>query len=226
MLGDAADFVRRMIAVLPRGWFADASVPPQPATLLQAVLTGFGTAWSAIYDLIADVRLLNRLATVFGPFLDLASADFFGSGLPRRPQESDTDYRLRIKDELLRPRATRSALALALTELTGTLPVIFEPARPADTGGYSVGGVGYAVAGGWGNLALSYACFVTAFRPVGSGIANFAGYGTGGYSYYGDISMVATQVTDSDIYAEVAAILPAGYVAWTRIANYGAGLSA
>jgi hypothetical protein len=104
-----------------------------------------------------------------------------------------------------------------------------DPADFADisnSGGYSVGGVGYAVAGGWGNLALSYACFVTAFRPVGSGIANFAGYGTGGYSYYGDISMVATQVTDSDIYAEVAAILPAGYVAWTRIANYGAGLSA
>ncbi len=208
-----------MIAVLPRGWFADPSVPPQPATLLQAMLTGFGTAWSAIYTLIADVQLLTRLATVFGPFLDLAAVDFFGNGLPRRPLESDTDYRLRIKEELLRPRATRAALALALTELTGNPPVIVEPARPADTGGYSIGGVGYGAAGGWGNLALSYACFVTAFRPPGSGIANFAGYGTGGYSYYGDISMVATQVTDADIYAEVAAILPSGYVAWTRIRN-------
>jgi hypothetical protein len=217
MLGDAADFVRRMIAVLPRGWFSEPSVPPQPATFLQAVLTGFGTAWAAIFNLIANVRLLTRLATVFGPFLDLASVDYFGAGLPRRPQESDTDYRSRIKDELLRPRGTRSALALALTELTGTPPVIFEPARPADTGGYASGGIGYSVAGGWGNLALNYASFVTAFRPLGSGIANFAGYGTGGYSYYGDITMVATQVTDSDIYAAVAGILPAGYIAWTRI---------
>jgi hypothetical protein len=200
-----------MIAVLPRRWFSDS------ATVLQCVLSGFGTAWSAIFSLIAAVQLLTRLKTAFGPFLDMASVDFFGSGLPRRPLESDAAFRLRIMQELLRPRGTRAAIILALTELTGKAPIIFEPARPADTGGYSTGGLGYSVAGGWGNLALHYACFVTAMRPAGSGIAYFAGYGTGGYSYYGDLAMVTTPVSDAEIYAEVADILPAGYVAWTRI---------
>jgi hypothetical protein len=219
MFGDVSDFIRRMLAVLPNGWFADSAVPPQPATYLQAVLAGFGTAWAAIYNLISTVRLLTRLATVSGPFLDMASIDFFGNRLPRRPQESDGAFRLRVHQELLRPRATRSALGLALTELTGTPPTIFEPARPADTGGYSTGGLGYSTAGGWGNLALRYASFVTVTRPAGGGIARFAGYGTGGLLYYGDLSMVTTPVTDADIYATVTAILPAGYIAWTRIAG-------
>jgi hypothetical protein len=217
MIGDVADFVRRMLAVLPTGWFASPTAPPEQPSYLQAVLAGFGRAWSAIYALITDVMLLARLATVYGPFLDMASVDFFGSSLPRRVQETDTEFRLRIKQALLRPRGTRSALILALTELTGNTPTIFEPARPDDTGGYNSGGVGYSVAGGWGNLNLPYQSFITVERPSAGGIANFAGYGTGGYSYYGDLSMVTVPVKDADIYAAVTAILPAGYMGWTRI---------
>jgi len=219
MLGDAQDFVRRMMAVLPRRWFADPTIPPQTPTLLHALLAGFGSAWATIFALITDVQLLARLGTAFGPFLDMASQDFFGNSLPRRLQESDGDYRQRIKGELLRPRGTRSALVLAMMELTGSAPTVFEPARPADTGGYSSGGLGYSQAGGWGNLSLHYASFVTIFRPVGGGIANFAGYGSGGYLYYGNLSMVETQVTDRDILVKVSAILPAGFLAWIRIAN-------
>jgi len=211
MIGDVPDFIRRMTVLLPKGWFA------QQTTNLSGVLTGFGTAWAAIYTFITTVELLARLATVFGPFLDMASVDFFGAALPRRPQESDTAFRLRIKQELLRQRGTRSALSLVLTELTGQPPVIFEPARPGDTGGYNAGGLGYSVAGGWGNLNLPYACFVTASQPTSGGIAFFAGYGTGGYPYYGDLSMVTIPVSDADIFAAVTAVLPAGYMAWTRI---------
>jgi hypothetical protein len=219
MIGNVADFIRRMLAVLPNGWFADPASPPQPASYLQALLAGFGTAWAAIYTLITCVQRLARLATVGGPFLDMASVDFFGNCLPRRPLESDTAFRQRIHQELLRPRGTRSALRLALTELTGHAPSIFEPARPADTGGYSAGGLGYSAAGGWGNLGLRYASFVTVVRPAGGGIADFAGYGTGGLLYYGDLSMMTTPVTDADIYAAATAILPAGYICWTRISG-------
>jgi hypothetical protein len=217
MIGDAADFVRRMLAVLPTGWFSSATVLPQRSVFLQAVLAGFGTAWSAIYTLIAEVQKLARLATVCGPFLDMASVDFFGNSLPRRPQETDTEFRLRIKQALLRPRGTRSALILTLTELTGNSPTIFEPARPADTGSYNFGGLGYSTAGGWGNLNLPYQCFVTVSRVSAGGIANFAGYGTGGYSYYGNLSMVDVPVTDADIYAAITATLPAGYIAWAQL---------
>jgi hypothetical protein len=206
-----------MLVVLPRRWFSDPAPAGQTPTLLQALLSGFGFAWSQIYTLVAQVELLSRLATVSGSFLDLASVDFFGAALPRRPGESDPLFRLRIQQEMLRPRATRSALSLVLSQLTGQAPSIFEPVRPADTGGYRVGGVGYAVAGGWGNLSLRHASFVTVARPIGVGIPLLAGYGTGGYQYYGDVSMVATPVTDSDILAAIVGVLPTGHTAWVRI---------
>ena len=129
MIGDVADFIRRMLTVLPRRWFSDPAPAGQPTTLLQALLSGFAVAWSAIYLLITQVQRLSRLATVCGSFLDLASVDFFGSSLPRRPGELDAQFRLRVQQELLRPRATRAALSLALTELTGQTPTIFEPVR-------------------------------------------------------------------------------------------------
>ena len=217
MLGDVADFVRRMLVVLPRRWFCDPAPVGQTPTLLQAMLSGFATAWSAIYLLVTQVLLLARIATVSGIFLDMASADFFGAGLRRRPGESDAQFRMRVQQEMLRPRATRSALSVILAQLTGQAPGIFEPVRPADTGGYSVGGVGFSVAGGWGNLGLRHASFVTVHRPLGAGIPLLAGYGTGGYLYYGDMSMVAIPVTDSDILAAIVGVLPVGHTAWVRI---------
>jgi hypothetical protein len=220
MPGDVADFVRRMLQVLPVRWFADA--PP----IASAVLAGFGSAWAFIYGLIGTVRLMARIATATGPFLDLISIDFFAAGLPRRSGETDAAFLLRIQQEMLRPRATRAALHTALTELTGQAPVIFEPVRPADTGGYTVGGVGYATptsgsvvggGGGWGNLQLRHQSFITVLRPLGEGIAYLAGYGTAGALAYGDLSMVATPVTDAQIFAQVTAVVPAGHLAWVRL---------
>ena len=216
MLGDSADFVWRMLCVLPRGWFAEPA--PPTTSFVQTLLSMFGYAWSQIFALVTQVQLLARLATVSGSFLDLAAVDFFGASLPRRPGESDSAFRVRFAQNLLRPRATRAALSLALTELTGQAPVIFESVRPADTGGYSVGGVGYGVAGGWGNLGLRHNSFVTVQRPPGAGIPLFAGYGTGGILFYGDLSMVTTPVTDEDIYATIIGLLPVGQTAWVRIA--------
>jgi hypothetical protein len=178
------------------------------------------------------VQAQARIATASGGFLDLISTDFFGMALPRRNAEADGLFRARISQELLRPRATRSALVLALTELTGRPPRVFEPARPRDTGGYSVGGLCYGGqtvvggseilvpgAGGWGSLALPYQVFVTAYRPAGGGIALLAGYGTGGLPYYGDLSMLSTVVSDADIQTTVTKLLPTASIAWMNIAN-------
>ena len=213
MTGDIQDFVLRMRAVLPRGWFSDTAV------VLDGVLGAIGAAWQAIYTLIQTVVSLARIATATGPFMDMISADFFGTDLPRLPGESDAAFRVRISQELLRTRASREALDVALYQLTGFYPVIVEPARPEDTGGYSRGGVGYCEAGAWGNLLLSNACFVTAYRPAGMGIANLAGYGSGGIIVYGDLDMVATKVTDASIFAGAARILPLGCTAWLRISG-------
>ena len=203
--------VARLRVVLPRGWFADT------APLLNAVLAGLGTCWSAIYTLIQTVKAQARIATASGLYLDLAAVDFFGASLSRRSNESDENFVVRIKQELLRPRANRLAMELMLTELTGSPPVIFEPARPEDTGGYSVGGAGYCVAGGWGNLELPFQVFVRAFRPQGGGISQLAGYGTGGVPAYGNLNMVNTPVSDADIYAAAASVLPVATRAWMSI---------
>ena len=151
--------------------------------------------------------------------MDMISTDFFGTELPRLAGESDTSFRSRITEELLRSRASREALNTALNQLTGFYPVIVEPARPEDTGGYSRGGVGYCAAGAWGSLILSNACFVTAYRPMGMGISDLAGYGSGGVVAYGDLDMVATGVTDARIFACAAQILPLGCTAWLRISG-------
>ena len=211
MVGDVADFVSRLWRVLPRGWFGDT------APLTNALLQGFGVAWSSIYTLIGVVRAQARLLTASGGFVDSFAADFFGSALVRRRAESDAGYIERITYELLRDRGTRAAMTTAMQQLTGQSCMVFEPARPSDTGGYCVGGVGYGAAGGYGNLQLAYQSFMTVRRPHGAGIAQLAGYHTGGVLAYGALALVQTPVPDSEIYASAASVLPAGYTVWVQI---------
>ena len=211
MVGDVADFVSRLRRVLPPRWFGDR------APLTDALLGGFGVAWSAIYTLIGVVRAQARLLSSSGGFVDSFAQDFFGPALPRRSGEGDAGYIRRIGYALLRPRGTRSAMTTAMLQLTGQAAIVFEPARPSDTGGYRVGGVGYGVAGGYGNLQLGYQSFLKVRRPHGAGIAQLAGYDTGGVLAYGDLAMVQVPVSDGDIYAAAAAMLPAGSIVWVQI---------
>ncbi len=106
-----------------------------------------------------------------------------------------------------------------LTDLTGRAPIIFEPARPADTGGYNSASLAYGAAGGWGSLALPFQCFVTAYRPHGSGIATIAGYGTPSPLARASLAMVEGQVTDADIMTAITSVLPTAAIAWTQITN-------
>jgi hypothetical protein len=211
MLGDPADMARRLRAIIPFGWFSDS------ATVLPTLLEGLGTAWSLTYGLVQFVIQQTRILTATGTFLDAISLDFFANQLPRRNMESDGGFLARIENELLRARGTRAALSLALQQLTGNVPFIFEPRLASDTGGYTVGGVGYCVAGGWGCLALPFQFFVTAYRPQGGGISQLAGYGTGGIPTYGSLGMVQTPVPDAAIFASIPPLLPAATIAWARI---------
>ncbi len=213
MLGDIADFVSRQRQVLPNRWFADE------APTLDAVLAGFGSAWSAIFDLIQVVRAQTRIATATSYFIDLVSNDFFGATYPRKLNETDPAFKSRLKAAVLRGKGTRASVATALEALTGQPVTIFEPTRPADTGGYSVGGVGYCTGGGWGCLNLPFQSFVTVRRPQGGGIALLAGYGTGGLSVLGNLSMAVPHVTDAEIYAMAASVLPLTYHLWMKIEN-------
>jgi hypothetical protein len=236
--GDTNDMAARIRAVLPTSWFPGCTPGAASSTpVLDAVLAGLGSAWAAMYALLAYTKLQTRIVTATGFFLDLVALDFFGNSLVRESGETDAAFQARIRSNIFAPRGTRAALALALTNLTGRTPAIFEPANTEDTGGYGTeaqggGGMGYCVAGGYGSLQLPFQCFVTAFRPIVGGIAQVTGYGdiaantlpgAGGYGVgaieYADLGMAATQVTDAEIDVAIAAVMPAATIAWTRISN-------
>jgi len=222
MIGDQVDFENRLRAVLPQSWFSD------DAPVLYGLLAGLGAGWSVIYAMLRYAKSQTRITTASDIWLDLISWDFFGKRLKRRPSEGDDALRSRIMLEMFRERATRSAVETVLEELTGRAPIIFEPARSSDTGGYTSldgqgGGVAYNAAGGWGSLDLPFQCFVTAYRPNNGGIGQVTGWGAfaGGYGIgaieYASLDMAQAQVTDADIYSAITGVLPAATIGWTQI---------
>jgi hypothetical protein len=220
MRGDQADCLARIKSLLPFRWFPDST------PVLDALFSGPAWALSQIFALIQYAILQTRIATASDGFLDLISYDYFGGNLPRRSQEQDNPFRARILATLLRPKVTRNGMIDALVTLTGREPIIFEPARPADTGAYSVSTSGYGVAGGYGSLMLPAQFFMTAFRPAGSGIPFVAGYGSpsSGYSTssrgeWASLSQVQGFVTDAGIYATIAATVAEGVTAWTQLSD-------
>jgi hypothetical protein len=218
MIGTQDDIVSRLKAVLPVRWFGDGT------PILDGLLGGLAAGWSWVYGLLTFVIAQNRIASATGLWIDLIAHDYFGSRLTRRGGESDASLRLRVQREINRERGTRGAIIAVLEDLTGRVPVIFEPARPADTGAWGIA-LAYGQLGGWGSLALPYQCFVTAYRPQRNGIALVLGWGTGAGGYgvgsieYGSLAMSEGQVTDSDINAAIADVLPVACTAWAQIAN-------
>ena len=213
MTGDVPDIASRLKAVLPPRWFPDS------APVLESLVAGLATAWSSIYALLAFVRAQSRLATASGTFIDVIAGDFFGARLQRRNLEQDNRYRDRIGAALVRDHATRVAIAKTVTELTGLVPDIFEPARPADTGAYAGPALAYGQAGAWGNLSLPFQVFISVHRPPPPGIANVAGYGTGGPIARASLTDAGSQIADTDIYAAITSVMPTASLAWTRISN-------
>jgi hypothetical protein len=228
MTGDQSDMQARLLAALPRGWFADE------APILSGLLTGLASAWGSLYSLLAYVCLQTRIATATDGWLDLIARDYGGPDWGRQTGETDAAFSARIMRNLRALAGTRAALVAALTSLTGRTPVIFEPAYPPDTGGLNTGGLGWNSTGGWGNLSLPYQCFVTAYRPAGGGIANSGGWGSmtaattinvalGGWGrgalQYGNVSLIEGQITDAQIFATVATCMPVATIAWTALSD-------
>lgn len=217
--GSADDMAGRLKALLPRGWFG----PTTP--VLEALLGGFGALWSSLYGAIAYARQQGRIATASGVFLDMAAQDYLGPTFRRRPGETDAAFSARVRAEVIAPRATRAAVVAATVRATGRTGVVFEPFNPADTGGYGEPPLGYGVGGGYGSLAMPYQVFVTAYRPNTTLAGGTGGYndGPGGYDTaplaYGAAAAGTGAVSDDEIYAEIAGVLPVNAIAWTRLAN-------
>ena len=216
-LGDQNDLLGRLKAVLPTGWFPDIT------PVLDAVLSGPAYAWSWVAALTGYAYEQCRLGTATDIFLDILAYDFLGSRISRRAGEQDSAFRIRLKREILRPKATRASMVQALTDLTGQAPLVFEPANSSDTGGYGLA-MGYGVAGGYGSLSMPYQALLTVYRPHVGGIPGIDGYGgsIGGYGAgaieYASAADVAG-VSDADIYACIESTKPAATIMWTRLTN-------
>ncbi|HEY1772418.1 MAG TPA: hypothetical protein VGH91_04420 [Gammaproteobacteria bacterium] len=209
----------RLLLAIPR-WFGSTF----PA--LTALLAGIGTALDNFTALCGYIKLQLRISTATDGFLDLIAGDYFGQSLSRNPGETDASFRSRIKSNLFAPVVTRAAILARLYTLTGRVATIFEPGNPLDTGGYTVGGCGYGVAGGWGSINMPCQFFVYPKRQAQSGIPFVGGYGSsvGAYSTpsqaeYADLNMAIQGVPDSTIYALINKIRATGITAWVQISN-------
>lgn len=215
---DIACLLGRLKTVLPARWFSDAS------PILDAVLSGIASGWVGVFSLLDATSAQRRIRTASGIFLDIAALDYFGQGLTRRAAEVDSAYGVRIQQNLVRPRATRAGVVQALQDLTGRTPSVFEPRNPADTGGYNLN-MGYGLAGGYGSMTIPYQFFVRAYRPNSLPVSNASGYvvGPGGYNtapmFYADTADFQGNISDAEIYANIAAVAPTTAIAWTTISN-------
>ena len=216
-VGTQADIFIRLQLLMPPGWFALGATP-----IRDALLTGIANALAFCFSLFAYLRLQTRIATATDGFLDLIAFDFFGTKLPRGPNQTNASYRSNIQANLFPKRNTRAAIIGVLTQITGRVPQVFEPTRPADTGGLNSGTFALGAAGGLGSLAYPYQAFVTAFRPHGSGIAGVPGLGNPqGALNVGTLECIGASqidgITDNDIYAAVNSVRTGATILWTRI---------
>ena len=99
------------------------------------------------------------------------------------------------------------------------MPAVVEPGRAADSGGYGIA-CGYGSAGTLGSVALPFQCLVTAYRPFPFGAPAWLGApGAPGAPVAGSAGTIQGQVSDAEIYAATAGVMPIATIAWTAISN-------
>lgn len=223
------DFVSRLKKLIPPSWFSIDDTP-----ILDGLLSGAASPLSWVYDLYSYALKQMRIRTSTGVWIDRISYDFLGNRLPRKKTidqlsgevvsaELDDEYRNRVLKEILRPRQTREAIRLALFDMTGRDPIIIEPWNTGDCGAFDIGAFAFDTAGCYGSTTMNNQMLITAYRPVGQGVPNvagfdtpYAGYDVGGGEYI-ELQWTTAQVTDDDIYSAVAKTKAAGMTAWTAI---------
>jgi hypothetical protein len=225
--GDSDDILARLKTVKPRNWFGDWALAP----VISAVLTGVATVLSAIYLLVVFAKAQTRLDTSSGGWIDIWAADFLGTYLPRKPNETDASYIARIKIAIFQGKGTRPAMITALTQLTGRAPIIFEPNRPLDTGcmGANTGPASFCGVSRMGSLAVPYSALITVYRPLVSGGSAGAAYANApawsalstplSQGYTGSLADQTSSASDADIYAAINQVRPIGTRIGVAITN-------
>lgn len=214
---NAENMLARLKSLTPYRWFSET------ARVRDAVFGGVADSLAWCYAFLQYAAQQTRLATMSDQYLDLMAIDFFGLRIFRRAGQSDDSFRATILKEIFRPRGTKGALILALTDLTTHTPKIFEPTNPQDTGGWGVM-FAFNAAGRWG-ANMPRTVLIDAYEPPGSGIPNMAGldtpqagWGAGSFAL-ADLKMVTGPVTNQDIYDTIEATRAAGVTTWVSISS-------
>ncbi len=174
---------------------------------------------NSAYNQLTYTALQTRLASSVGVWLDLASADFFGTTLPRLPNEQDDPFLARIKANLFVKGPTRGNMAQVLTLLTGRAPTIFEPGNVRDSQAWNHGAY-WGAAGGWGSN-LPFQSLVTVYRP-NQALVSLGEWETwrmawGAYGAWS--SAPPNAITDAALIAAVESTRALGHLVWMRIAD-------
>lgn len=162
--GSQSDITSRLQSYMPSGWFGSIA----DALNITAVLNGIAASLSLIYTLIQFFAAQARLQTSSGGWVDLWAQDFLGANLPRNLGESDASYIARIENAIFTQRGTRPVMINMLTTLTGAVPIIFEPNRPADTACFHVAAANGFFGQSQFASANGYSALITAYRPTDS----------------------------------------------------------
>lgn len=211
MIGDQQDMFGRLRRLLPASWFPDAGTSPH----LDAVLEGYAEQGAFVFALTAEARLQMRVATATGGFLDMIAADFFGTSLLRTVGQSDESFRASILEEILAARATRAALRQRVQRLTGRLPWVIEPMRPADCGAYGTLSVAptanpsrsaYNIDADslnyWGSISMPSQVMLIVRRKASTGIPGVSGW------WYLGVPLLTTGVSSGAYYSLTATAQP------------------
>ena len=194
-------FALRIRALLPSGWFPapPATGQVEAAPVLNAVLQGFGNLSAWVWALLAGTNDQTRLASMSGAFLDMFAADFFGTTLTRAAGEGDDALRTRIEEALFPSLGTRPDVVNVLADELGMAGRVIEPRSATDCKG--LGSVTSPATGGgygYGTPGLRYGSRHAPFQL-------FAQLPTGG-----------TDAPSPQTMARIAAVLPAGTIAWVQ----------
>lgn len=231
-IGSHDDIYNRLIQQLPTNWWGNSQFLPNntPSShpVLDTALESFITTMKFCYQQMQYVQLQMRLQTATQDNLDLISQDYLGDTLPRYGGENDDSYRTRIEATLLQEKATRNGLSNALYLLTGFQPILFEPWRPLDCGGYNdYTSLAYSTQGKYGSGSFAYQGFADVYVGQFQGMASYNGYNSlyGGYNstginaqlWYGSQSLENTIISDQFIYQTINLTKVFGTIVWTRI---------
>ena len=223
--GTSDDITDRVKKVIPRRWFSFI------APYRDAIIGGASDLGAWGYDLIQYAKAQTRLATSYGPFLDIYAYDFLRTTLTRSGLQ-DGIFRALIQATILKERVTRLGMVNALTTLTGAAPTIFEPWSTQDAtcysgkrslGGPQYGSAAYGIGGGYGSMQLPAQVFVKVNQGPTLGVPGVAGYtnniggwGVGAIEYVGK-TLAVLGITDTMIYTLIQATKPTGVTVWVAI---------